>query len=404
MGIVIINGKRYDSVTGLMIADTPVDDFAEVSQPETAPDWVSNCVNEAEVATNEVAADKSTTSAAEPAQSVDEAISSAVEKQPAKIERGEGVAHRRAASASRTLNRRFVKRPADELAKATENIAESAEVTVAVTTGNTSKSTQSFGDLFSYEDPDNVAAELDAATKQNSDYSEDVLNDRLEQLTKILQNASELDSVQNTSSAKRVATEPVAAAAKAEKKSAKQLKREAKLAKQEAKAEAKRLALAAKAERKEQKKRRFSAPAIFATASATAIIAAIAVYMVMPTVSVKVAANKAGIDVKSPYIPTGYSIDGSVAYSEGKVTINYKSASGSDGYSITQETSTADDATVRKQVSDKNGGYYQTRDVDGQSVYIYRDLITWVEDGIQYTINSNDYLNFDQIDSIIRSI
>ena len=52
MGIVIINGKRYDSVTGLMINDTTDSavihntEKIENSFSDKMPSWVSNYVGE----------------------------------------------------------------------------------------------------------------------------------------------------------------------------------------------------------------------------------------------------------------------------------------------------------------------------------------------------------------------
>ena len=48
MGIVIINGKRYDSVTGLMITDnsTTADQKVQSSFDAQTPDWIASYVDE----------------------------------------------------------------------------------------------------------------------------------------------------------------------------------------------------------------------------------------------------------------------------------------------------------------------------------------------------------------------
>ena len=84
--------------------------------------------------------------------------------------------------------------------------------------------------------------------------------------------------------------------------------------------------------------------------------------------------------------------------------MNYRSKNGSDGYSITQETSSDSDATLRQQISEQNGGYYQEYNAGGQKVLLYRDKITWLKDGMKYTIDSNDYLDTTQITDIVKSM
>ena len=49
MGIVIINGKRYDSITGLMIDDNKSADFADMNAYQgSSPDWLNNFVDNPE--------------------------------------------------------------------------------------------------------------------------------------------------------------------------------------------------------------------------------------------------------------------------------------------------------------------------------------------------------------------
>lgn len=141
-----------------------------------------------------------------------------------------------------------------------------------------------------------------------------------------------------------------------------------------------------------------------AAAGAAVVAIAIGFYAFMPSISIKLAANRAGIVAKNPYIPAGYTLDGDVAYQSGRVTTNYRSRSGSDGYSITQETSDGDEAALRQEASAKNDGYYQEVQVDGKTVYMYRDLISWLDNGMKYTINSNDYLDNQQIADIVKSL
>ena len=195
-------------------------------------------------------------------------------------------------------------------------------------------------------------------------YDDDVLNERLSQLSQILQNAQDVDTeMVGRKSAKRSHNKQKTTHAKSH--------------------------------------RKFQMPAIFATAGAMAIVAGIGFYIAMPSISVKMAANKAGIDAKTPYTPAGFTIDGEVAYQTGRITINYRSKSGGDGYSVTQEKSDASNAQGETSVYNNN---YQTMQAGNTTVYRYRDMVTWTDDGMRYTINTNDYLDSDDITNIVNSL
>lgn len=153
------------------------------------------------------------------------------------------------------------------------------------------------------------------------------------------------------------------------------------------------------------KKRGFRAPAVFATLGAVAAVAAIGVYFMMPSVNIKMAAVKAGVNAKNPYTPDGYSIDGKVAYAKDKVTIHYKDNSGSDGYTVTQQNNKTDkDIDLQRKVSAENNGYYEELRSGSQSLYRYGDKVTWLKDGVQYTIDTNDFLDNQQIGEIAASL
>ena len=204
--------------------------------------------------------------------------------------------------------------------------------------------------------------------------SDDVFNERLSRLSEILRNAQELDEQQVQQPSRR------ANAANRKQSTASQAKRQA-------------------------KKRRFHFPAIMTTAAAMASIAAIGVYVAMPSISIKVAANRAGIDAKTPYTPAGFTIDGKVAYQDGRITINYRNKSGADGYSVTQEVNNTDtDASLEQSISDQSNNAYQVIQNGDQTLYRYRDMVTWLDNGMQYTINTNDYLNSDDISDIASSL
>lgn len=472
MGIVIINGKRYDSVTGLMLSDrrdelelassetdrlnrtnrtNRADRVSQVKPKvdDTPPVWVGSYIDggsedsQAEsdagetIAVRQVKAQLSPTKVPEPDSTEqasdrladyvelftpadDEGVDSSAER--VETERVEAVATanptvvhsplrlksaRRIIQASRTLNRRFVKKPLRETGEYAESIAvrhikqvkasaiiesarsvndipdETIDEVIATTESDftpilTKSQATSLKALAKKSSHGNQPApstttsqdtEGESATDDQSalnlsklaptDY-DDLMDDRIDQLTKILQASNELDQ-QDRTVAKRRLGQP--------------------------------------------KKHRFRFSTIMATAGAMAIIVGLGVYISLPTISVKLAASRAGINAKNPYALSGYSLDNNIAAQPGKVTISYKSASGNGGYSVTQESDkSTTDYALRLNVSRQNGGSYQEMDVNGKTVLLYGNKATWLAGDMRYTIDGSDMMDSNQLRSIVKSL
>lgn len=473
MGIVIINGKRYDSVTGLMLSDrrdelelassetnrldqinrTNRADRVSRAKPkvdDTPPVWVGSYIDggsedsQAEsdagetIAVRQVKAqsspakapesdstkqasdrladyvelftptdDEDTDSRAEQvemekAEQVVAAVSPAVVHSPLRLKSARRVIH-----ASRTLNRRFVRKPLRETGEYAESIAvrhikqvkasaiiesarsvndipdETIDEVIATTesdftpvltksqatnlkalTKKSNRSSQPAPSTTTSKDTKGESATDDQSALNLSklaptDY-DDLMDDRIDQLTKILQASNELDQ-QDRTAAKRRLGQP--------------------------------------------KKHRFRFSTIMATAGAMAIIVGLGVYISLPTISVKLAASRAGINAKNPYALSGYSLDNNIAAQPGKVTISYKSASGNGGYSVTQESDkSTTDYALRLNVSRQNGGSYQEMDVNGKTVLLYGNKATWLAGDMRYTIDGSDMMDSNQLRSIVKSL
>lgn len=472
MGIVIINGKRYDSVTGLMLSDrrdelelassetnrldqinrTNRADRASRAKPkvdDTPPVWVGSYIDggsgdgQAEsdagetIAVRQVKTQSSPTKVPEldNTEQTSDRLADYVElftpaddddadsrAEQVEVERAEAVATtnptvvhsplrlqsaRRIIQASRTLNRRFVRKPLRETGEYAESIAvrhikqvkasaiiesarsvndipdETIDEVIATTESDftpvltksqatslkalakksshsnqptpsttTSKDTQ-------VEDATDDQSALNLSKLAPTDY-DDLMDDRIDQLTKILQASNELDQ-QDRAAAKRRLGQP--------------------------------------------KKHRFRFSTIMATAGAMAIIVGLGVYVSLPTISVKLAAGRAGINAKNPYALSGYSLDNNIAAQPGKVTISYKSASGNGGYSVTQESDkSTTDYALRLNVSRQNGGSYQEMDVNGKTVLLYGNKATWLAGDMRYTIDGSDLMDSNQLRSIVKSL
>ena len=473
MGIVIINGKRYDSVTGLMLSDRR--DGLELALPETnrlnrtdrtnkadrvsqakpkvddtPPVWVgsyidsSNEDSQAEsdagetIAVRQVKAQPDIAKASEPdsteqasdrladyvelftpaddeatdsraeqvemekAEQVVAAVSPAVVHSPLRLKSARRVIH-----ASRTLNRRFVRKPLRETGEYAESIAvrhikqvkasaiiesarsvndipdETIDEVIATTESDftpvltksqatslkalakkSNHSNQPTPSTTTSQDTEGESATDDQSALNLSklaptDY-DDLMDDRIDQLTKILQASNELDQQDRTATKRRLG---------------------------------------------QPKKHRFRFSTIMATAGAMAIIVGLGVYISLPTISVKLAAGRAGINAKNPYALSGYSLDNNIAAQPGKVTISYKSASGNGGYSVTQESDkSTTDYALRLNVSRQNGGSYQEMDVNGKTVLLYGNKATWLAGDMRYTIDGSDLMDSNQLRSIVKSL
>lgn len=473
MGIVIINGKRYDSVTGLMLSDrrdelelassetdrlnqtnrTNRADRVSQAKPktdDTSPVWVGSYIDGSNedsqvesdageaIAVRQVKAQPDIAKASEPdsTEQASDSLADYVElftpaddedadsrAERAEVERAEQavatvnptVVHsplrlksaRRIIQASRTLNRRFVRKPLRETGEYAESIAvrhikqvkasaiiesarsvndipdETIDEVIATTESDftpvltksqatslkalTKKSSHSSQQVPSttnskdtqVEDATDDQSALNLSKLAPTDY-DDLMDDRIDQLTKILQASNELDQ-QDRTVAKRRLGQP--------------------------------------------KKHRFRFSTIMATAGAMAIIVGLGVYISLPTISVKLAAGRAGINAKNPYALSGYSLDNNIAAQPGKVTISYKSASGNGGYSVTQESDkSTTDYALRLNVSRQNGGSYQEMDVNGKTVLLYGNKATWLAGDMRYTIDGSDLMDSNQLRSIVKSL
>lgn len=471
MGIVIINGKRYDSVTGLMLSDrrdelelassetdrlnrtdrtNKADRISQVKPKvdDTPPVWVGSYIDGSNedsqvegdtgeaITVRQVKAQPDTTKAPEPdsvkqasdrladyvelftptddedadsraervekAEQVVAAVSPAVVHSPLRLKSARRVIH-----ASRTLNRRFVRKPLRETGEYAESIAvrhikqvkasaiiesarsvndipdETIDEVIATTEsdftpvltksqatslkalakksnhGNQpTPSTTTSKDTKGESATDDQSA-LNLSKLAPTDY-DDLMDDRIDQLTKILQASNELDQQDRTATKRRLG---------------------------------------------QPKKHRFRFSTIMATAGAMAIIVGLGVYISLPTISVKLAAGRAGINAKNPYALSGYSLDNNIAAQPGKVTISYKSASGNGGYSVTQESDkSTTDYALRLNVSRQNGGSYQEMDVNGKTVLLYGNKATWLAGDMRYTIDGSDLMDSNQLRSIVKSL
>lgn len=129
-------------------------------------------------------------------------------------------------------------------------------------------------------------------------------------------------------------------------------------------------------------------------------------YVNISTISVGFAASQAGIKATYPqYKPDGYHLSQPVTYSDGSVTLQFRSNSDSSEYSVVQTRSSWDSSAVLTNIVKKAAGdNYITTQESGLTIYSFANMATWVNAGILYSINSNAPLSGEQIRHIATSL
>lgn len=122
-----------------------------------------------------------------------------------------------------------------------------------------------------------------------------------------------------------------------------------------------------------------------------------------PNIALKRASSTIGFTAGVPsYQPGGFR-RGAVEYEPGKVTIDFRSNSDTRGYTITQLSSDITDQAIQTRFL--KGQSYQAIAHNGQTSYLYgSDNLTWVRNGIWYTIEGDSSLSKDQLLNIASSL
>lgn len=128
-------------------------------------------------------------------------------------------------------------------------------------------------------------------------------------------------------------------------------------------------------------------------------------YITLPSISLKVAASRAGVEATMPeYKPDGYAVDGAITYSPGEVVITYKSTTNDVGYKLIQKSTNWDSQAVLDNYVTKQTDNYLTFQERGLTVYTFNNKAVWVNGGLLYTIDGNASLSSEQILKVATSI
>ena len=124
------------------------------------------------------------------------------------------------------------------------------------------------------------------------------------------------------------------------------------------------------------------------------------VYLNLPDLTVKVAAIRNGFDGRFPsYLPSGYESAG-VETEDGKIVMKFRN--GDKTFSVVEEKSTWDSATVQARFVEKEWGQdYEIMKGQGLTIYAADEGSVWVNGGVLYKIlNENSDLTKEQIHGI----
>ncbi len=145
---------------------------------------------------------------------------------------------------------------------------------------------------------------------------------------------------------------------------------------------------------------------VMATTLAIALMGGYIWFNNLNTLTVRAAGQKAGISASLPsYLPTSYSLSGPISYGSGYVSLQFKSPANPSPMVITQRKTDWNSASLLTLfVSPKSQSYVTVQD-QGLTIYLYNNnQATWVNRGVQYTIEGATALSKESIVKVAESL
>lgn len=154
--------------------------------------------------------------------------------------------------------------------------------------------------------------------------------------------------------------------------------------------------------RQSARKRRFVN--VLAGVGAFLLIGGFIGYLNMTNIELRIASMRAGFHAELPsYKPAGYAMSGGIESGDGRIAVSFRS--GDSIYTITQEASDWNSATLLDQTAIEEGQPSQTIQSKGRTIYIYDDSnATWVNGGVRYKISGNATLEADELVALATSM
>lgn len=142
----------------------------------------------------------------------------------------------------------------------------------------------------------------------------------------------------------------------------------------------------------------------FAVLGAVLVIGSFVMYLNRSSVELQVASVRAGFQASAPAAPVGYERQAASAQ-DGKVAISFVSPQTNNHFTLTQESSGWDSQTLFDSIIASENTNYQAIQSHGRTIYVYDgDKAAWVDGGILYKVSGNAQLDSDQIISLATSM
>lgn len=142
----------------------------------------------------------------------------------------------------------------------------------------------------------------------------------------------------------------------------------------------------------------------FAVLGAVLVIGSFVMYLNRSSVELQVASVRAGFQASAPAAPVGYQRQTASAQ-DGKVAISFVAPQGNDQFTLTQESSGWDSQTLFDSIIASDNTNYQAIQSHGRTIYVYDgDKAAWVDGGILYKVSGSAQLDSDQIISLATSM
>lgn len=153
--------------------------------------------------------------------------------------------------------------------------------------------------------------------------------------------------------------------------------------------------------------------AIFGTRALSISAASLAVLLLVgffawqqkATLTMRYAANKAGVAASLPaYKPAGFTA-GKFTYSPGLVAVNFHNTQSNQSFALVEQTSNWDSQALLDSFVSTKSKTYQTIDAAGRTIYTYgNNNATWVDNGVWYQVNSQGSLTTNQLVQLALSM
>lgn len=142
---------------------------------------------------------------------------------------------------------------------------------------------------------------------------------------------------------------------------------------------------------------------IVGTAAAVVLVVGFFAWQEQATLKMKYAGYKSGVAASLPsYRPMGYHLGG-LSYNPGMVAVNYRSANGE--FNLIERSSNWDSQGLQQSFVAQRDPKYQTIDAAGRTIFTFGDNnATWVDNGVWYQINSAGSLSTDQLVNLAVSL